>query len=347
VVGRIRGTGKGIYLSADGGETFSRVGNLPRSRWGRVHVTQIAFDLRNPQRIWLVGGEQGLWFSGDGGLSWRNLSVRALIANINASRGTVRMVAIHPRNGNILTVALLQEGAPGLLLRSVDGGKSWHLLLQASARTVPPPWWKRIWGEKKIRYHQIWSVAYNPRHPEQICAGLSHGLLLCSNDGGRSWQQRWRFKEGIVHIAFASTRTYAVTESGALWEAMKGQEKFVDITPRKPRGRLIAATRDAVRRLSTTSAGEVWISTPRGVFRRRENQWQRLPTLAHEDDGTIYTGLAPNPSRQLVALAAVNTLEISRDGGASWSVLRFPQQTVITRLAQSPLNPRLLLAVVE
>src|SRR5512147_317103 len=57
-----------------------------------------------------------------------------------------------------------------------DGGKSWRILGRNGGDPFGAPGYRGCWG-----------ACFDPRRPERIWIGSSHGLFL-STDGGESWR---------------------------------------------------------------------------------------------------------------------------------------------------------------
>jgi len=122
------GSGSGIYLSSDGGRTFSRITHpgLPQSPYGKTDVAIAPSDGNRMYALIQTGSDgvkgqpskaQGsLWRSDDGGKTWSSASWdRRLIGRA----GYYIRVRVSPDDPNHLLIA------NSTLWRSRDGGKIW------------------------------------------------------------------------------------------------------------------------------------------------------------------------------------------------------------------------------
>ena len=113
------GPGSGIYISHDGGATWTRLDEkgLPKSPLGKIDV---AIAPSNAQRMYALiqTKDQGsVWRSDDGGKKWRRVnSQRALIGRA----GYYIRLAVSPSNDNEILVA------NSSFWQSLDGGENFH-----------------------------------------------------------------------------------------------------------------------------------------------------------------------------------------------------------------------------
>ncbi|MBN1956421.1 MAG: protein kinase [Anaerolineae bacterium] len=146
--------GYGLYQSADGGASWSRLAVGAGSPLAYVfasdRVRYASFG------SWHERG--GFYRSSDGGETWSEIGAavfeRAVIA-----------AAVHPADPDVVLVGTAGDG----LYRTIDGGRSWA----------------RVSGN--LGNEVFYSIAFAPSAPDVVYAGGSEGLYGSSN-GGSTWE---------------------------------------------------------------------------------------------------------------------------------------------------------------
>lgn len=183
-------TGRGVYRSVDGGDTWDFLG-LPESG----AIGSIVVDPRDPDRVFVAAlghifgknEERGIYRSTDGGRTWEGVLV------LNDSTGASDLV-MDPSNPRVLYAGmwraerkpwtLISGAAEGGVYKSVDGGDTWTRL------------------ENGLPGGKIGKVglAVSPTNPDRVWAMVEanpgNGLYR-SDDGGESW----RFLTGEDRLA--------------------------------------------------------------------------------------------------------------------------------------------------
>jgi photosystem II stability/assembly factor-like uncharacterized protein len=173
------GPGSGLYVSRDGGDTWThlvapppadsadaakepaegtkRCKGLPEGIWGKVTVAVAPSD---SQRVYAIieAEKGGLFRSNDGGATWELAnSSRAL----RQRAWYFSTFTIHPKNADIIFFPQVP------LLKSIDGGRS---LL-------------RVKGPHHGDHHDIW---IDPKNPDRIIDSNDGGVDISTN-GGQTW----------------------------------------------------------------------------------------------------------------------------------------------------------------
>jgi photosystem II stability/assembly factor-like uncharacterized protein len=134
--------GKGVYISTDGGTTWT-----PRGLAGSERISRIAIDPADETRVFVAatgplfspGGERGVYRSTDAGATWS-----LVLPGDNATTGAsdVHIDPLNPSRvyavmwDHLREPALRRYGGPGSgIYRSTDGGTTWARL----AGGLPPP----------------------------------------------------------------------------------------------------------------------------------------------------------------------------------------------------------------
>jgi len=181
----------------------------------------ITLDPSDPNRIWLGTGENvggrhvgfgdGIYFSPDGGKSWKNMGLK--------KSEHLSKIVVHPTNSQIVWVAaqgpLWSKGGQRGLYMTTDGGKTW-------TRTL---------GD--VEWTGVTDVVIDPSNPDRLYAatwqrhrtvaaylggGPGSGLNR-SSDGGETWEKLSSGlpssnlgKTGLAISPFDSDRIYAALE---------------------------------------------------------------------------------------------------------------------------------------
>ncbi len=190
VGGRHIGFGDGVYVSHDGGASFTNKG-LKETE----HVSRIVVDPRDANVIfvasqgplWSSGGERGVYKSSDGGETWKQVLAKgpwtgATDLVMDHANPNVLYAALHQRHRTV--AALLNGGPESGIHKSVDGGETWTELTNG----IPG-------GDKgKI------GLAVSPQKNNVVYAAIElpgrEGGFFRSDDYGASWTKQSDYVAG-------------------------------------------------------------------------------------------------------------------------------------------------------
>lgn len=155
------GQGSGLYISYDGGETWTprtEKDGLPKGPLGRIGLA-IAHNKPNVVYALVEAQENALYRSDDGGFKWRKTTAE----NVGGRPFYYHDIYIDPKNENRV------YSIHTYLNRSEDGGRSFE-----------------TWVGWKIHldHHAFW---VHPQDPDYLIVGNDGGLNI-SRDGGKHWE---------------------------------------------------------------------------------------------------------------------------------------------------------------
>lgn len=299
------GPGSGLYVSRDGGDTWTQLTEgLPEGTWGKVGVAVAPSDGRRVYAL-IEAEKGGLFRSDDGGETW-TLATRNRELRQRAWYYTT--VTVSPGNPDEVWV----PNVP--MLKSIDGGKTFKQIFLSH-------------GD----HHDLW---IDPKNPKRMI-GSDDGGVDVSNDGGETWNAAVLPIGQFYHIAVDSRVPFHV--AGALqdfgtaqgpsnslsfrgitnadWHGVGGGEAgWVVSDPADPdvvyAGEYLGImTRYDHRTREARNVG-AWPDNPSGwaakdmVYRF---QWTAPIHISPHDPKTVYHG--------------ANVLFRTRDGGQTWDVI--------------------------
>jgi photosystem II stability/assembly factor-like uncharacterized protein len=330
----------GIYRSDDHGETWRKMSDTnPRpSYYSKVHV-----DPNNDQRVWVLGAP--MYYSEDGGKTFRTDLVQKIHGDFHA-------LWIDPADSGHMIL-----GSDGGIHVSRDRGRSWDFV-----NSVP--------------LAQFYEVHYDMRSPYWVCGGLQDNGSWCGPSrtlyqqgiGNEDWF-RVGGGDGFYVVIDPSDHNilYSESQDGNLRrfdlrtnearvirpEPSEGEKyRFnwnspVAISPHDPKTIYYGGNRVFVSR----DRGENWTAAgPDLTNGARRDEMAIFGKTARDflsrNDGVVHFGnvttLAESPLKAGVLWAGTDdgNLQVSRDGGATWTNLAgrvpgVPKGTYVSRVEPS------------
>lgn len=166
--GRVYATTESVWVSNDRGGHWTRLW-CPTTQEGAADA--VAVDPKDPDVVWmgnngLGGAPAGIYRSTDAGRHFTKVAVPP-----HPLDGAIRQIAVDPSDPSNVFVGIFgrrQETFPGALVKTSDGGATWHRV-DASLDGA------------------VWAVAVDPADPSVVFAGAyPHGVFR-SDDGGEHW----------------------------------------------------------------------------------------------------------------------------------------------------------------
>ncbi len=283
----------------------------------------IAVDPRDPRRVYVGTMDNGLWFSADGGASWRQ-------AGPSIDEPRVLSVSVS-RSDRCSGVSVVYAGTePSNLYRSADGGFRWQLLPalrelpSASGWSFPPRPWT----------HHVRTIALHPTDPEWLVVGIEQGGVMRSRDGGKTWidhnPQAHSDAHQLLAHPLAPERLYEAAgqgiarsnDRGDTWERLdEGLDSHYAwaqaIDPADPDLWYVAVSR-------TPSAAHSGGDGQARLLRSRGNGWEAVDRWGDSAElrRMPYALVTlPDQSGRLLAGLRGGTVLITDDAGESWARL--------------------------
>jgi len=266
----------------------------------RVALNALAVDPNDPSIIFAGTVGAGIYVSRDGGKTWEPSSE-------GLGKGTVGSIVIDPKDSNIAYAALFDTGG---VYKSTDGGRTWQAANNGLNLDTEDHWKGLIYMEPPDSQHLYYS------------GGNS---LYQSSDGGAAWRQLSSSCPASLSFAsidpadgehlYVSTRSdatdcpagiYETTDRGRTWTRLTTPEMIQESgtwwhVTADPRNFDIIYAGSWASTYKSSDGGQAWTQ-----IRNDGCRWM----VVHPDDGTVYCGQE-------------GQLQISRDGGVSWSQASF------------------------
>ena len=181
-------TGGGVWKTTNSGVTWK---NISDGYFGGS-IGAVTASESDPNIIYVGTGEKtvrgnvspgygGFWKSDDAGETWKKM-------NLNIDQVQVGRIAVHPKNPDIVLVAvmgdLFKDSEKRGVFKSIDGGKTWKKVLYANERSGAVD----ISIDKnnpRIIYASTWNIR---RSPYSLESGGEGSGLWKSTDGGDTWK---------------------------------------------------------------------------------------------------------------------------------------------------------------
>jgi photosystem II stability/assembly factor-like uncharacterized protein len=221
-----KGGERGLYMSIDGGETWTRT--LGNDEW--TGVTDIVLDPRDPNVLYAAtwdrhrnvaaymggGPGSGIHKSIDGGQTWTKLKKGLPGSNM----GKIGL-AISPQDPDVVYAAIELDRATGGVWRSTDRGASWQKRSDAVAGATGPHYYQELYA--------------SPHQFDKIF--LVDNRIQVSEDGGKSFSRlptRGAHSDNHAVIFKADDPDYLLLGTdGGLYETLDGYQnwRFIDNMP--------------------------------------------------------------------------------------------------------------------
>ncbi len=227
----------GVFKTPNGGITWKPI----FEREATASIGSVALAPSNPNLVWVGTGEAnirndvidgaGVYFSPDGGASWKNMGLR--------DAGQISQVLVDPHNSNIVFVGALGHtwtpNAERGVFRTLDGGKTWKKVLFVDDTTGVSDLTMQA-DNPQVLYAAMWHFR---RYPWTLEDGGASSGIYRSTDGGETWK---KLTEGLPsgplgRIAIASapsnpSHLYALiaAKKGLLWQSLDMGDHWTEVS---------------------------------------------------------------------------------------------------------------------
>lgn len=311
VVGTV---GQSVMRSADGGNTWERVG----PRRGFPYEASVRCLAARPDRagILFAGTDKGLYRSDDKGAHWR-------LVDSALNPFYIWALAIDPTEPDVM-FAGTGTPTPAMIFRSTDGGESWErrpVEIAAECENVGTP--------------RVTAIAVDPDDRRNIWMGLEVDGARQSTDRGDTWSDVNVVHQKDVHniaviagppktvFIVANREIYKSTTNGATWETLGMQQNVPWQYARTQTYLRAIAVQPSPADTILLGIGDATPGSAGAVARSRDTgqSWEVLP-LPVQPNSTIWTfGMHPSDPDIMFAASRYGYLYRSDSGGESWTKL--------------------------
>jgi photosystem II stability/assembly factor-like uncharacterized protein len=307
-----------LFVSDDGGKTFEERDRSQAMVWRPFYFSNLVVDPTTPDRVFKP--DYMLIVSTDGGKSFSGTS--------DGAHGDWHDLWINPKNPMHLV-----GGDDGGLWISLDGGNRW-------------------WKSDNLPVSQFYHVSVDDADPYQVYGGLQDNAVWVGDSAypGGITNSRWEgFFDCDGFWAFADPvdrdYLYGECQGGYIGRVNRKTHEMRDIQPKAAAGEKLRFNWNTPMHLSPNEKGTLYIGA-QYLFRSRDQgrSWERIsPDLTtndpqkqkQEESGGItvdnsaaemHTSLysiseSPKDSRVIWVGTDDGNLQLSRDGGSSWTNL--------------------------
>ncbi len=280
----------------------------------------VAIHPQNSNTV-LVGDEEGLFRSDNGGRKWER--VAGALAGVS-----IWSLAFDPSEPN----TVFAGSRPAALFRSRDGGRTWHKL----SADLPQ---KYTYGQTRVT-----NIKVDPLDPKSIWAGVEEGGVYRSVDGGDVWTHipegassvpatghdvtivtgaALQQKNGSVHLSPGKKETVLVTGPDAVVasdDAGKSWRPFVSAKnmPLPALGAVAVKPDDP--QMIFLGISETDPAVAGGIMRSRDGgaTWEQCNLPQKPNSGIFNIAMHPSNPRRIWAASLLGELYHSENAGDTW-----------------------------
>jgi len=307
----------GVYKTVDKGANWKQITTIEGSKetLARADTSQLLADPNNPEVVFLVTPNNGLYVSNQFGDSWKRILPETSSVNaIEADPG---------RNGSFYTSIVLNGRAK--IVKTENGGVDW----------------KEIYTEAG-NGNTITHVKRDPFHENTLAAVNSEGLMVKSDNLGETWQAMFPFQDAVIDFTFDPANengVWALTSKG-LWLSPDGGSNFIQLE--LPGNGDMGTTYYLMRKFGPN----LFLATDKGFYETGDNgkSWRKIIVLNNPTNFPIKDFLIyKNGGGEMWVLAAGMALYLSQNAGQTWKTVQFEISREINAIVIKPNDPNQML----
>lgn len=319
-----QGAGGGIFKSTDRGEEWQQKVAIPTPQgvknFGGGSVTVLSVDPQDHLALYVGTRENGLFYSYDGGESWRQAQ--------DVSSGFVAAVEVDPKNKCIIYVATGNR-----ILKSIDCNRTFEPVYNHADPTA-----------------FVAALAIDPGNALVLYAGGAKGAVIKSVDGGQSWSNQGNLRGKIIDLRIdprATGTIYAAIAGRGVSKSVNSAETFTDFSEKLKDIKDAKDVRKLVIDPATPSA--LYLASRNKLMRTADggSTWTALPIISPENIEILALAVNSKNSKELY-YGTATTFYRSLDGGERWSTEKLPTRRQASALLVDPQEPHVVyLGVLE
>ncbi len=348
----------GTYLSTSAGASFEQsvAGHGEGKDIASLDLGKIHRSLRDPNTIFMAAGEDGMVISKNDGATWSVIST--------SLAGTVDVALL---NSGVLVATGVDADGQGVVVRSLDEGKSWQNVFTLPLAQQPKR--LQILGSSQAINPVITAMEVDPSDGDSLWAGTNEGTIFVATQAAKVWQKNTELNSstvlvtgnragvGVVSLEVPSRRSGEVvvvtrdkrlfwikggtataivvpeSSSSLAFGGVTGNRNVIDVAlvPGFPDALIIGTDTGAV---VTRDGGKTFLE-------------MQLPLDASKRIGGMAVAISPtNVNRFVIAIGGI--VYRSEDAGASWQTTGVgPVGFAVTDISINPKNAARVLAVLK
>jgi len=301
----------GVFKTANKGDLWAQKVAIPTTDGSRrsinsVNVTVMVQDPGDPRAIYLGTAENGLWYTFDGGDSWRAVS--------GLNRGFVPSVAVDYKDKCTLFVAYDNK-----LMKSTDCARTWS---DKYVDTRPT--------------NGASAVAVDFYNPNIVWLAYASGDLLRTDNGGDTWKLVKNFDNNhilrLVISAADSRRIFVVLKDKGIWRSDDAGATWKDLSPGYSKFAGAEKFRDIA--IGVSDPKLMLMASDYGVLRSKDNGdvWESIDLLTPPKTALIYSVAIDPKDPNNVYYGTATTFYRTSNGGTNWVPKKLPTSRAATNL---------------